>query len=133
MSQNPNPPNDRRMPTQQWLDAELAKEGMDPAELKQIGEVEGERARHFLAAGGRAGDTYAMYTALVDAFLDARDEEYRSTKALAKEVLAMLDLQATYFKGRRPDALAASKLAERNLRDTCRRIVRRPNLGGKDE
>lgn len=131
MSPNQNPPNDR-IPTQQWLDQELAKEGMDPKELAQIGTVEAERARRFLAAGGRAGDTYAMYTALVDAFLDARDEEYRGTKELAKEVLAMLDLQAAYFKSRRPDALAASKVAERNLREACRRIVRRPNLGTKE-
>lgn len=134
MSPNPNPsPNEPRIPTQQWLDRELAKEGFDPELLEQIGHVEAARAKSFMAAGGREGDTYAVYTALIDAFLDARDEEYRGTRELAKSVLAMLDMQAAYFKTRKSDALAASKVAERNMREQCRRLIRRPNLGSKDK
>jgi hypothetical protein len=125
LNPNPTPP---RIPTQQWLDQELAKEGFDPELLEQIGKVESARAASLLLA--LDGPPCAWH--LVDAFLDARDEEYRGTRELAKSVLAMLDLQRDYFKTRRSDALAASKVAERDMRETCRRLIRRPNLGSKD-
>jgi hypothetical protein len=42
-----------------------------------------------------------------------------TTKELARQVLHVLDLQQRYFRDRKPSTLAASKDAERRLRQAC--------------
>ncbi|MBY0515108.1 MAG: hypothetical protein K2P78_14540 [Gemmataceae bacterium] len=45
---------------------------------------------------------------------------------LAREVIAVLDLQQTYFRTRTPEALRESKSAERCLRKRCTDIISPP-------
>jgi hypothetical protein len=42
-----------------------------------------------------------------------------TTKDLARQVLAVLNIQQRYFRDRKPSVLAESKDAERRLRQAC--------------
>lgn len=124
-----------RIPTQRWLDGEIAKMGMDPEQVHRIADCETKRAQEFMrkliASVGTNGEPNHIEVVgdLAGAFLDARDEEAKTTNDLAREVIAMLDLQQAYFKRRSSDALAASKLKEREIRERCRKLLRRVPMG----
>lgn len=118
-----------RIPTQQWLDSELAKCGsLSREEVAKIFDTEGKRAKEFIRAHEGA-DVIASLTGMIEMLLDARDEESKVAREFADEVTRVFELQAQYFKTRRSDALAASKVAERALKERARKIARRQWLG----
>lgn len=117
-----------RESTADWLDRAIAEFGtLSAGEVHKLVDVECKRATQFI---DRQHETPTdKLTDLIECFLDARDEEAGIGADFAREVLAMLDLQQAYFKSRKSDALVASKLAERKVRERARKLANRQVLG----